>query len=148
MLFESGSSEAYAIADGLNTIAMNDEESATDEFMLCCAEELAGHVQAVITTLRLPTTPLHTTRIGEAVSRLRLIAGGSTAIDVYGDIWSPDRRYAAVDYSRADAAKLQDQRLLASAYLEERPQLLARIAALELELEQAKDILWKPPAQA
>lgn len=53
-LFESGSSEAYAVADCLNMIAMNGEDSTTDAFLLCCAEELQHHAQTVIDVLRDP----------------------------------------------------------------------------------------------
>jgi hypothetical protein len=39
---ESGSSEAYSVAEALNTIAENDDESAADEFLVACAREIRG----------------------------------------------------------------------------------------------------------
>lgn len=39
-LADSGQSEAYAVAECLNTIAENGEESATDDHLAACADEL------------------------------------------------------------------------------------------------------------
>ena len=39
-LAESGQSESYAVADCLNTIAENGGDSATDEHLLACVDEL------------------------------------------------------------------------------------------------------------
>lgn len=39
-LADSGQSEAYAVAECLNTIAENGEESATDAHLAACADEL------------------------------------------------------------------------------------------------------------
>lgn len=50
-LDSSGSSEAIAVADCLNTIAENGDDQATDEHMLCCAEEIRDYAQRVIDNL-------------------------------------------------------------------------------------------------
>ncbi len=53
--FESGSSEAYSIADCLNTIAENGDEYTSDAFMLAAAEILQDAATTVITALTVPT---------------------------------------------------------------------------------------------
>ena len=50
-MFNSGSSEQYAVADCLNTIAENGEDQATDEHLVACAEEIRNAAQRVISVI-------------------------------------------------------------------------------------------------
>lgn len=47
-LAQCGQSEASSVADILNTIAQNDKESATDAFLVLCAEQIIEAAQAFI----------------------------------------------------------------------------------------------------
>lgn len=51
-LATSGSSEDAGVADTLNTIAQNGEDSATDEYILGCAEQMLAAAVQVIQALR------------------------------------------------------------------------------------------------
>lgn len=53
-LFDCHSSEAYSVADCLNTIAENDEEQSTDEYLLNCAEEMQSYLTRFIESIRPP----------------------------------------------------------------------------------------------
>ena len=56
-LIESGDSQSLAVGECLDTIAGNDEESATDEFLLVCAEEIKTAAEYAISVLRKGKTP-------------------------------------------------------------------------------------------
>lgn len=51
-LAECGESEAAAVAEALNTIASNDEESATDDFLVGCAQQLIEAAQHFINKVK------------------------------------------------------------------------------------------------
>lgn len=51
-LANSGSSESSGVAEILNTIAEDGDESATDEYLIVCAEEIINAAQAFIDRLR------------------------------------------------------------------------------------------------
>jgi hypothetical protein len=49
---QSGSSEAEAVAECLNTIAENGEGSETDEHLVACAQEIIDWAQSFIDEVR------------------------------------------------------------------------------------------------
>lgn len=54
-LFNAGDSQSLAVAECLNNIAANDEESASDAFLVVCAQEIRDAATAVIAALdRIP----------------------------------------------------------------------------------------------
>lgn len=53
-LADCGSSEAYCLADCLNTIAGNSEEQASDEHLSACAEELLGYALGFLGQIKMP----------------------------------------------------------------------------------------------
>lgn len=66
----SGASEAASIAQALNEIASNDTESAQDEFLAACAEELAHYAMEVANALQKPPAPpITTAMVGWAKNR-------------------------------------------------------------------------------
>lgn len=56
-LFHAGDSQSRAVADCLNTIADNGDDSATDPYLISCAEEIRDAATAVIDALRAHTGP-------------------------------------------------------------------------------------------
>jgi hypothetical protein len=57
-LFTSGDSQSLAVADCLNSIADNGEDSASDAYLVACAKEIRDAANAVITALT-PTNTRH-----------------------------------------------------------------------------------------
>lgn len=51
-MFSSGSSEQWAVADCLNTIAGNGDEQETDEHLIGCAEEIRDAANYFIEQLK------------------------------------------------------------------------------------------------
>lgn len=56
-LSNAGDSQSRAVADCLNTIAENGDDSAADSSLIVCAEEIRDAATAVIDALRAPTGP-------------------------------------------------------------------------------------------
>lgn len=106
-LFDSGSSEQFAVADCLNTIAENDDEQSTDEHLVMCAEEIREAATRVIDAINPPIEAPRPVPVGDPYHDL--IVQATQALTDLEALRGVGSFYACVEPLRAAiaAAELQ-----------------------------------------